>query len=49
MRTLWCHSAVGKTNIIFFMRERGPGTGLMEYLNDPMAKVLNLVTLVVMP
>lgn len=32
-----------------YERERGPGTGLMEYLNDRMAKVLNLVTLVVMP
>ena len=28
------HSAVGKTNIIFFTSERSPGTGRIKRLND---------------
>lgn len=43
------HSAVGKTNIIFFTSERSPGTGSIKRLNDRMAEVLNLLTLAVGP
>lgn len=41
------HSAVGKTNIIFFTSKRSPGTGCIKRLNDWMAEVLNLVTIAV--